>query len=197
MTPTALHFPPQRHVSPVRCQRPLSIELDPLSRIYDTAPASADAGGSETTPLRPFRPECLYVPCPVRPCAPSSPRALLLCLHSHHHPRLIGTTHSSSCRGNSSRTAGRGALDGRLGVGLSQVLDFALLAVLPIRALCVSGAPPTPDVCLAPYSPSTSQTSGPAGPGAQPGASYPPSGCGARRGRRQRGSGCSWCSRSC
>ncbi len=44
------------------------------------------------------------------------------------------------------RTAGRGALDGRLGVGLGQVLDFALLAVLYSR----TSRPSAPSVPVRP-----------------------------------------------
>ena len=97
------------------------------------------------------------------------------------------------------RATGRGALDGRLGVGLGQVLDVALLAVLyPHRAnrrVSLQCSPfarrfPASRIGVA-HLPSTWRTSAPAGRGARRRVSCPPSGCGARRGQRRRGSGCS------
>jgi hypothetical protein len=59
------------------------------------------------------------------------------------------------------------------------------------RVISLSVPHTRPSMSPASHLPTTSRIAGPAGPGAQPRVSYPPSGCGARRGRRRRGSGCS------
>ena len=115
------------------------------------------------------------LPFPIRlPISPSSSSA------------LVGTT-------------GGSALDSRLGVGLSQVLDLALLAVLYRIAKKIVDQPrvfpfirhPCTPIAAGFDLPTTSRISAPAGPGARRPVSCPPSGCGARRGQRRRGSGCS------